>query len=367
MKVLYVSKAMVVEAYRDKLEALGGLVDVTAVVPDRWGSERPEFSMPRGYALDVLPVRFAGQNHLHVYRKLDVLFDRFRPDLVHIDEEPYSAAAFQLASLSKRRNVPAIFFAWQNLPKRLPPPFNGMRSFVFHAVSGAIAGSENAAQVLTRAGYDGPVSIIPQVGVDASRFMPSAEARERMRARLGVRDEDLLVGYGGRLVREKGVYLLADVVAQVSNVRLVILGDGPERTRLERTTPSAHFAGRVPSVLMPAWLAALDVLVLPSLSKRGWREQFGRILVEAMSCGVPVIGSDSGEIPKVIGDAGVVVPEGDVAAMAAALGRLVASGALRRELGTRARARASACYSQERIARDTVQFYRSILAREARA
>ena len=65
-----------------------------------------------------------------------------------------------------------------------------------------------------------------------------------------------------------------------------------------------------------------DVLVGPSLTTPRWKEQFGRMLVEAMACGVPVIGSDSGEIPHVIGDAGIVVPEGDRVALCAAIARL---------------------------------------------
>ncbi len=362
MKVLYVSKAMVIETYRDKLEALGRHVDLTAVVPAMWGSDGAEPSQPRAYAINSLPVRFSGHNHLHYYRKLRPVVERVSPDLVHIDEEPYSAVTFQLASLSKRRHVPAVFFAWQNLLKRLPPPFGSMQSYVFGTVAGAIAGTHAAAHVLTQAGYTGPVSVIPQVGVATTRFTPNAEARAETRARLNARSGELLVGYGGRLVREKGVHLLTQAAAQLPDLRLVFLGDGPERARLERSARQAYFAGHVPSAAMPHWLAGLDILVLPSLSTKSWREQFGRILVEAMACGVPVIGSSSGEIPAVAGDAGVLVPEGDVSALVGALRKLSSSPSLRCELAQRACARVHERYSQERIVRDTVTFYHSLVA-----
>ncbi len=164
------------------------------------------------------------------------------------------------------------------------------------------------------------------MGVDPERFRPDAGARRGIRDGLGVGPDDVVVGFGGRLVPEKGVRLLVDAVAGLEQaVHLVFLGEGPEEAGLRGRAAEAgvkdrvHFPGWVPSTEMPAWLAALDILALPSLTTRGWAEQFGRIAVEAMACGVPVVGSDSGEIPRVLGDAGVVVPEGEVQALAGAL------------------------------------------------
>ena len=84
---------------------------------------------------------------------------------------------------------------------------------------------------------------------------------------------------------------------------------------------------------MPAAAERLDCLALPSLTRPNWKEQFGRVLVEAMACQVPVVGSDSGEIPNLVGDAGLIVPEGDAAALAAALRRLRDDAVLRASLG----------------------------------
>src|SRR5204862_1301969 len=88
----------------------------------------------------------------------------------------------------------------------------------------------------------------------------------------------------------------------------------------------------VTSMLVPERLRTFSVLVQPSLTRRNWKEQFGRAVMEAMACGVPVIGSSSGEIPHVLGDAGLVVPEGDAVALRDAIARLLADGALRAEL-----------------------------------
>jgi glycosyltransferase involved in cell wall biosynthesis len=108
-------------------------------------------------------------------------------------------------------------------------------------------------------------------------------------------------------------------------------------------------------------MAALDCLVLPSRTTARWKEQFGRVLVEAMACGVPVVGSSSGEIPRVIGDAGAVVPEGDAGALTRAVRALADDPAECAALGARGRARVLRDFTQEQIVADTLGFYRELL------
>jgi glycosyltransferase involved in cell wall biosynthesis len=122
----------------------------------------------------------------------------------------------------------------------------------------------------------------------------------------------------------------------------------------ERVTFHHH----IPSEEMPAFYKALDALVLPSLSKPNWKEQFGRVLIEAMACGVPVVGSDSGEIPRVIGDAGMITPEGQATALAQALASLRDDNSLRQKLGRAGRERVLATYTHTRIAEATCEVYR---------
>jgi glycosyltransferase involved in cell wall biosynthesis len=103
-------------------------------------------------------------------------------------------------------------------------------------------------------------------------------------------------------------------------------------------------------------------LVLPSRTRPNWVEQFGRVLIEAMASGVPVVGSDSGEIPNVIGDAGLVFPEGDIGRLRAHLQSLIDDPGLWAALARRGRERVQARYTQARIAAETVQVYREVLA-----
>jgi len=204
------------------------------------------------------------------------------------------------------------------------------------------------------------VAVIPQFGVDPDLYRPADASPER----------PFTAGYLGRLVEQKGPALLLEALAGLDgDWRLLLVGAGPQRDRLEGRAAAPDLAGRVsfasavPSTAVPGVLAGLDVLVLPSLTRRNWKEQFGRVLVEAMACRIAVIGSDSGEIPNVIGDAGLVFPEGDVAALRACLGRLMSDPGERRRLGALGRERVLANYTQARVADQTYRVYQELASR----
>jgi glycosyltransferase involved in cell wall biosynthesis len=112
---------------------------------------------------------------------------------------------------------------------------------------------------------------------------------------------------------------------------------------------------------MPGFYQTLDVLVLPSRRRPNWVEQFGRVLIEAMACGVAVIGSETGEIPHVIGDAGLIFPEGDVMALRDALTGLATDPERRAHLATRGRARVLAHFTQAQVAEATYRVYQAIV------
>jgi glycosyltransferase involved in cell wall biosynthesis len=104
----------------------------------------------------------------------------------------------------------------------------------------------------------------------------------------------------------------------------------------------------------------MDVMVVPSQTRLFWKEQFGHVLIEAMACEVPVIGSDSAEVPNVIGDAGLVCPEGDVATLRGALTRMATSPELRRQLGYAGRKRVLQLYTHDILAQKLIGFFRTL-------
>lgn len=357
-----ISKACIVGIYQRKLELIAAQgVDLLVLVPPSWRDERGEMRLERtftaGYQLETLPIIRNGDYHLHAYTGLGRRMQHFRPDIVHIDEEPYNLAAWQAYFQARRVRARTVAFSWQNLVRAYPPPFAWGERWLLGGLDALIAGTNSAAEVWRAKGYRGPIRVIPQFGTDADLFRPVENCPDR----------PFTIGFFGRLVEEKGAHLLIDALAGLDDAHLYILGGGPQRPALERRASGrgvharVTFAGQIASTAMPMQYHAVDVLVLPSLTRPNWKEQFGRVLVEAMASGVPVIGSDSGAIPDVIGDAGLIVPEGDVPALIAALRRIRDDSALRAALSARGRQRAQSVFSHESVAAATVELYRDLL------
>jgi glycosyltransferase involved in cell wall biosynthesis len=361
-----VSKACLVGIYQRKLEEMALYTDVelTVLVPPYWRDERGtlplERTFTRGYQLTVTPMALNGNFHLHFYPRLGHTLRTVRPDILHMDEEPYNLATFHGMLLARRAGCRTLWFSWQNLLRRYPPPFSLIERYCVRKADAAIVGSHTASEVWRAKGYTGPLAVIPQFGVDARLFAPAPKRHDR---------QDFVVGFAGRLVEEKGPHVLFEAVAGLPDVSLVVLGSGPLQTQLEQQANRPDLAGRVsflgtlPSTEMPDFYHKLDVLVLPSLSRPNWTEQFGRVLVEAMACGVPAIGSDCGEIPHVIGNGGLVFPEGDVGELRARIRQLMEDPAHRQNLARQGRERVLSHYTQTQVAAQTVDVYRQIQSR----
>jgi glycosyltransferase involved in cell wall biosynthesis len=361
VRVVIVSKALVMGTYRRKLEELAALpeIELTAIVPPAWADRRGAVRLEAGdacnYSLLVAPIILNGQYHLHFYPTIGRILRRLSPDVLHMDEEPYNLATWQALRIGQRLGARCLFFTWQNLYRRYPWPFNHLERANFKRAACAIAGNQDAASVLRRKGFRKPVSVIPQFGVDPQVFAPRPRP---------VPHERFVIGYAGGLVPEKGVALLLAACSGLPDASwlLQIAGEGPDRARLEALAADlpagqVRFWGRLASTELPVFYSGLDVLALPSISRPNWVEQFGRVLVEAMACGLPVVGSDSGEIPNVIGDAGLIFPEGDIEGLRRNLAMLANDPALRATLAARGRQRVLDHFTHARVAQATYEVY----------
>jgi glycosyltransferase involved in cell wall biosynthesis len=223
-------------------------------------------------------------------------------------------------------------------------------------LAGLVAGSDLAGTLARQQAPHLPIAVIPQLGALAPH-----EPQH-------VPHEGLAIGFVGRLVQQKGLDNLLQALALMRGAkwRLLIVGDGPERERLEALATELRLAARVrwtgglPAEQVAGLWPDLDVLVQPSRGTDDWRETNGHVLIEAMANEVAVLGTDSGVIPELIGDAGIVVPNGDVAALANALERL-GEAAHRRALAQAARARALRLYSDDAIAERTLEFWKQVV------
>lgn len=357
MRLLVVSHSCVVDVNQRIYAALADRGhQVAIVVPARWRHDyarRPtQPQLLRSFTGPLIRVRVArvGSIPLHWYtQRLRPIVRRWRPNAIFIEEEPYSVSAFQWARVARLEHTPYAFFSLQNIAKHYPPPFTQTRRYVYDNSPIAAALTQDVRDTLRRTGFRGTIEILP-LSVDVSAFSPSADHHEA-RERIGITPP--VVGFLGRLVPEKGVDVLLESFTSVraaTGASLLCIGSGP-MADLCRSTDGVIVADGVRHSDVPGYLGALDVLVLPSRTTSGWKEQFGRALVEALACGIPVIGSDSGEIPHLIRETGggLVVREGDPADLSEALLRLLRDDGLARSLGQRGREAVCERYSLEAV------------------
>lgn len=369
MRVLMLSKALVSGPAQRKLEELAKCpdVDLTLITPPYWRHDNGttqtlELLYTSGYRIIVTPMILNGNYHLHSYPKLSALMREVQPEIVHIDEEPYNLATFQAMRLAVHHKARALFFTWQNLARDYPPPFRQMERYNYKHTAIALAGNREAETVLRRKGYTKDVRIIPQFGFDTEIYKRCAPRPPREP------QAPFTLGFIGRLVETKGLTTLVEALTYLpAYCQAVFVGDGPMSSVLQTEAARLNVSERVcikPGVRtsdVPTVLSAFDVHVLPSRTFPNWKEQFGRTLAEAMACETPVIGSDSGEIPHVLGDAGLIFPEGDAQTLAARVRQLLDDPALYATLASRGRQRVLENYTQEQIARQTFAVYQEML------
>ena len=349
-------------------------LELTLLVPHKWkryGSWRraqrpvkPNFRLIEGKI--IWPWSGPAQTYLHWYPALPRLLKQLQPDVIDLWEEPWSLVAAQTC-FWRDRVCPAakiVVETEQNVDKRLPPPFENFRSYVLKRADYLVGRNVESLEILRRKGYAGPARVVPNA-VDVELFTRDAY-RDQTRMKYDWHKRDFVVGYAGRLVESKGVFDLLSAFEKLDfAAKLVFIGDGEARAELEKRVPgNFRFLGAQPLEALPELFSALDCLVLPSRTTSSWKEQFGRVLIEAASCGVPVIGSDSGAIPEVIGageDAlGLIFPEGDDNALAVALERLQNEPQSAQRLGTTGARRARAEFSWARVAAQLAEIYREL-------
>jgi len=331
-------------------------VDLHLVAPAIWKefgrSIVAKLPKETGFAVHVLPILLphAGPMnwYLHFYPGLRRLLRKLDPDVIHLWEEPWSIVALQAQLLRGRAGL--VLEVDQNILKRLPPPFETIRKYVLGHTDHVLSRSPDATRVVRARGYDGPVTAIGY-GVDLATFTPASSLAGRSPS--GV----LRIGYVGRLIEEKGLDEALDAMAlSGAPVSLSIMGEGPYEAGLRERVAALGLSNRVSfrgwggPADVADFIRSLDALVLLTRTTNAVREQFGRVIIEAQACGVPVIGSTCGAIPDVVGDGGWIVPERDARALREVLDKIAGDAALARAKGLAARANVQARFTYEAVA-----------------
>ncbi|HEX9988179.1 MAG TPA: glycosyltransferase family 4 protein [Chloroflexia bacterium] len=378
---MWIWHAAVVGEYQKPLAVLGECpnLDVSLLVPYRW-PERPgqmvhaERPSSGNYRLIRARTIFTGFYYVYFFPGLFYHLLRAKPDVIYCYEEAHTLLSALILAFRHlfMPDAHLLLYAAQNIKKRYPLPFRLFERYSFRRADAILACGTRVAQTLRSKSYQGELRVVP-LPTDAQAFSPDASRREVCRREMGLPPDAVAIGYAGKLVEEKGLRTLWKAFARLArecpNVHLVLAGGGPLKSELQASAASAglegrlHMAGVVHNSGLPGYMNALDVFVLPSETRPNWREQFGRVIVEAMSSGVPVVGSDSGEIPSVLGDAGLVFPEGDSDALAARLRNLVADHSLRARLSHAGRERVLNLFSTEKVAAQHYAIYEEMVAR----
>jgi glycosyltransferase involved in cell wall biosynthesis len=305
------------------------------------------------------------QFYLHWYPNLAKVLKEFKPDVIDLWEEHWSLVSAHTIWLRNCMlpNAKIIAETEQNINKKLPPPFEQFRSYTLKHADLVVARNSEAVDVVQSKGYTGPMEVVPNA-VDDELFRPMD--KEACRSALGL--SGFVAGYVGRIVEEKGLMDMVEALALCpSGVRLLFVGSGPFEEPLKKRieqlgkTDQVQFLPGQPLEKLPEIMNALDALVLVSRTTSTWKEQFGRVIIEAHACETPVIGSSSGAIPDVVGEGGLIVPEGDAAAIAAAMLQLQSNPEQCRRMGVAGLKQVKANYTWQQVAKRMHQIYARVL------
>ena len=317
-----------------------------------------------GYRLVVEPMALNGHFHTHFTPRLAARVREVRPQILHMDEEPYNLATAQAFWIARRAGRALLLHLAEPRPA-LPPAVRVDGALLLRRRAGAFAGNGEAVEVLRQKGYQGPGGWCPPSGGGrrGAVLPPSSKGRPLGREARA----PLHRGLRGRLRPQKGAHLLVQAVGALGgDTRLELLGWGPEEGRLRapggrgRAGPRFAIHQALPSERVPEFLSRLDALVLPSLTFPNWKEQFGRALTEAMACEVPVVGSDLGRSPASSGTPDWSSGGGRGGAERAACACGMTRGCAR-ELARGGWRGCGRGLPREQIARQTLEVYREVL------
>ncbi|MBW4476447.1 MAG: hormogonium polysaccharide biosynthesis glycosyltransferase HpsO [Tolypothrix brevis GSE-NOS-MK-07-07A] len=388
MKILVASHTYIVDLNCEKLRTLSQLepgIEVTVVVPKCWkpgGVQNKiiETQYRDEGAFKIVPISNFSQNHqglLTFGADLISLLREFRPQIIQVEQGSRGLSYAQMITLNKLLGLKAknIFFTWWNLPYELKFPVALLEKYNLNNSHGIISGNQDGAEILRQRGYKGSIKVMPQLGVDETLFAPKSQPE--LAAKLGIQPGDFVVGFVGRFVPEKGLMTLVDALATLKDKswKLLLIGRGTLQSELISKAAENNFKDRiilvesVPHDEVFKYINLMSTLVLPSetnyafktLTSAGWKEQFGHVLIEAMACQVPVIGSNSGEIPHVIGDAGLIFPEGNAKALGDCLSQLMDQPEFADKLGQIGYQKAMIQYTNKALAKQQLEFYKELL------
>jgi glycosyltransferase involved in cell wall biosynthesis len=382
MKVLYVWHGAVEKEYRKIFsEFVKRGVNLVVITANRW-FEAAKFQSFEFCETDkdyeIYPLATVFTNHIRAFFylnkfKIIKILLRHKPDIIYIKEEPYSTASFMLIVLTKMFSPKSkiMIESDENIFKSHPFPFNVFEKFSLGNIDALCVVPTEGIELYHRKGFKGKIFKVSYF-VDVDKFfeVPKEEVVKKIPE---LSFDGLKVGFVGRISEEKGIDTAIEAIKYLKDkgkdkIRFFVVGkETPEyfsflKSKIEEYSleDNVKFLGHFGYDKLLYFYNGIDCLVLPSRTKSWWKEQFGRVIVESMACGTPVIGSDSGEIPIVIDNPELTFKEDDYIGLANILEKFC-DGVLEKDKLSDSLMEKSRKYTVEEVVKNKVEIFKKIL------
>ncbi|MEN2997659.1 MAG: glycosyltransferase [Brevinematia bacterium] len=323
IKVLFVWHGAVEKSYRQLFYEMSkhGL-EMTVITAKRW-YESSKWQNFEPIDLDkyykIYPLKTIFTNHIRAFFYLNLfkiawLIFKHKPDALYLKQEPYSTSSFTISLITKilSPKTKILIESDENIFKNHPIPFNFFEKFSLKLANTLVVVSTDSTDMYRKKGFNKEIYktyyFIPELKTDAEPMNIMSKAK-------------IKIGFAGRISKPKGIdtiILAMDELKKrdINDTELFVVGYPEDKNYHEYLLKLAEekgvkvtYLGSLSLDKMFSFYKAIDVLVLPSRTVSWWKEQFGRVLVEAMSCGTPCVGSSSGEIPRVINNPDLIFQE----------------------------------------------------------
>lgn len=334
----------------------------------------PAFA-PQGALVSLPSIAIPGRDEYHaplgLSRRVRRDLEAFAPDLLHISSPDFAARA--AVRWARPRGIPvlaSVHTRFETYPRYygvgfLERPLEAFIRNLYRRCDALVTPSAGMVEVLRAQRMNEDISLWER-GVDRDLFN-SGRREPAWRRAHGIADNEVIIGFLGRLVMEKGLESFAATIAELRRRgvahKVLVVGEGPARGWFEERLPKAAFAGFQQGADLGRAVGAMDVLFNPSDT-----ETFGNVTLEAMACGVPIVAAQATGSTSLVADGknGVLVPPGDIAGFADALARYIADPGLRAAHG-RAGEERSRAYAWDAINQAVADTYLRLIAARRRA
>jgi len=388
LKVLYIQQGNVDKSnmkYYDVL-AKNKKLDVNVIVPKfvpkkeggvsywrvftgRYEKRYPDQTFSPDYNIILLKMRLAGKS-AHSYKGLFKTLSKLNPDVVQIYDVPWGAVVTQVILWKKlfKKKTKIVLYDFENIDDPHKEEFlyslfyyKLLQKFNIKNLDGLLAGTKEVENILRKKSFKKPAYVMGN-GIDETVFKKKDVSK--LRKELGL-ENSFVIGFSGQFIEQKGILTLIDAASLIKdkNIKLLLIGFGiftpkiKEYLKKKGLQDKALVVDKKLGPLVADYINCMDVMVIPSETTKYWKEQFGRVNAETMLCEVPAIGSSSGSIPEVLGEAGLIFKEKNPEDLKEKIVKLMNDKELRKKMVKKGKEIALKYYTFDKRAEQTYDFY----------